>query len=160
MFDKRTWLPPNSRQLTEEEAKKATDAILWLIKKKNLKPKHICSLQTKNLDRESKTLYVCVETRHVVLYRKIRYQRSPLEEWLEILPSLKNRLFIFPAYAHAGREPAYGSSVRVGDVENYLKNQRRKGLILLKQYDKIEISTTKSHIPKQIMVGRRIALRA
>lgn len=160
MFDKTAWRPAQSRLLTDKEAEKATEAIIWLIKKKRVNVRQICSLQVRNIDRESKALYLRTETRHVIYCRKISYQGSPLEEWLEILPSLHNKLFVFPAYACTGRLPAYGAAVRPENITRYLENQQKNLLILLKRYVKIDISTNESHIQKQLMVGRRIALRA
>lgn len=150
----------NYRELTANEQKAAENAILWLSRHR-LGAHTIALLSERSLDRESKTLYVTIETKHIVFYRKIRYQGSPLDYYLDkVLPELKVERWLFPRQAWVGRKPSFGFHVRDYDVEDFLQKQSKKLLIYRKLHDNIEVSANKTHIQKQIMVGRRIALRA
>ena len=148
------------RRLTEYEAEKATKAIEWLASKR-LDAQQIVLLSERNLDRERKTLYVKIETRHVVWYRKIRYGGSDLDLYMaEVLPCLKVEKWLFPSLCWTGRKPSGGFHLHAEIVENYLQKRRKKVLIKAESYYKIELSTKKTHIQNQQLVGRRIALRA
>ena len=148
------------RRLTIEEAEAAEKAIIWLASKR-LKAENIALLTDRTLDRESKILYVKIETKHVIYYRKIRYQDSPLDTYLTgVLPRLKVERWLFPNKGWTGRKPSFGFHVHAEDVEKFLQNRSKKLLILHKLNATIETSTKKSNIQKQILVGRRIALRA
>ena len=143
------------RRLTFNEQELAENAIRWLASK-HLKAENIALLCDKDLDREGKTLYAKIESRHLIWYRKIRYQDSPLDLYLtEVLPCLKVQKWLFPNRGWTGRKPYFGFHIHVEDVENFLENSVRKHLIMVKHNDRIEISTTNMHIKTKIMVGRR-----
>lgn len=148
------------RKLTENEATSATMAIEWLTKQR-LKPHTIALLTERNLDREGKCLYVRIETKHLIWFRKIHYGGTPLDFYMtEVLPCLKVKTWLFPNQGWTGRNPSFGFHIHAELVENYIQNRRQKLLTLRKRNDTIETSTTKWHIQNKIMVGRRTALRA
>ena len=148
------------RKLTENEASSATMAIEWLARQR-LKPHTIALLTERNLDREGKCLYVRIETKRLIWFRKIHYAGTPLDLYMtEVLPCLKVKNWLFPNQGWTGRAPSFGFHVHTELVENYLQKHTKWVLISLKRYSKIEASTKETHIEKQIMVGRRIALRA
>lgn len=148
------------KTLNESEVRMAENAIVWLASK-HLKPNQIATLTEMMLDRESKVLEVPIETKHIVYYRHIKYQGTAFDEYLKfVLPHLMIRKWLFPDSKWPKRNPTYGFHIRGEDVENFLKNRRKRMLISLKRYSKIEASTKESHLTKQITVGRRIALRA
>ena len=148
------------RRLTEKEAEKATKAIDWLASKR-LKAEQIVMLTERNLDRESKALYVRIETRHVIWCRKIRYAESEFDLYLtEVLPCLNTERWLFPSLCWTGRKRGFGFHLKAEDVENYLAKGHKMVLIKGKRYDNIEVSTKKANIQNQNLVGRRIALRA
>lgn len=148
------------RKLTEQEAEAAEQAVLWLANQ-HLNARRIAMLTYKNLERESKVLRVAIETKHLVWFRKIHYAGTPVDTYLtEVLPCLKVKNWLFPNQGWTGRAPSFGFHVHAETVENFLQNYTKKVLISLKRYSKIEASTKETHIEKQIMVGRRIALRA
>lgn len=139
---------PNYRRLTEEEAKAATQAIIWL-KKQHLNANQIATLTDRWLDREAKIIYYKIETKHIVWYRKIRYQDSPFDSYLtEVLPLLQVKRWIFPGTAWCGKGPSYGFHVRVHSVQEYLESRDKKILIKLKQYDTMKLSIKGLHIQK------------
>lgn len=158
MFD--CQLYSNYRKLTNIERGPAEKAILWLHHQR-LKAHTIALLTDRALDRELKTLYVTIETKHIIYHRKIRYEGSPLEFYLDfVLPHLKIQRWLFPRRAWTGRYPSFGFHVHTEDVEKFLEEHSKKLLIYRKLHAKIDTSANKTHIQKQIMVGRRIALRA
>lgn len=149
------------RALTEHEAELATKAIDWLASK-HLKPEQIVMLTDRNLDREAKVLYAKLETKHLIYYRKIRYQGTDFNRYTtEVLPYLKIKKWIFPNMAWLGRTPTGGFHLHVEAVEKHFQNQHKKVLIKTRKYYTIGVSTKrKTHIQNQLTVGRRIALRA
>lgn len=148
------------RNLTKSEQASAERAIDWLIGKR-VQSRQIALMTDSQLDREAKILNVTVEKGRLVFFRKLHYENTDFDLYLtETLPCLKVERWLFPNLCWTGRKPSFGFHIREEDVENYRQNHAKMGLIMLKRYDKIETSTTKSNIQKQIMVGRRIALRA
>ena len=142
------------RRLTMDEQALAEDAIRWLADK-HIKAENIALLTEQNLDREGKSLYLKMESRHLIWFRKIRYQETPLDRYLsEVLPCLKVQKWLFPNRGWTGRKPYFGFHIHADAVENFLENSRRKHLIMVKHNDKIDISTTNMHIKTKIMVGR------
>lgn len=145
---------PNYRRLTEEEAEAATQAIIWL-KKQHLNASQIATLTDRWLDREAKVIYYKIETKHIVWYRKIRYQDSPFDYYLsEVLPCLQVKRWIFPGTAWCGKGPSYGFHVRIHSVQEYLESRNKKILIKLKQYDTMKLSIKGLHFQK-IEQGRK-----
>ena len=143
------------RRLTMDEQALAEAAIKWLADK-HLKAKDIALLTERNLDREGKSLYLKMESRHLIWFRKIRYNETPLDRYLtEVLPCLKVEKWLFPNRGWIGKKNYFGFHVHADAVENYLKNCRRKHLIMVTHNDNIEVSTTNTHIKTKIMVGRR-----
>lgn len=148
------------RKLTVEEQKTAVKAINWLLTKR-LRPHEIALLSERNIDREAKYLNVRVEKGRLVFLRKIRYEGSDLDTYLtEVLPCLKVEKWLFPNQGWTGVKPSFGFHIHIDEVEQYADNRRRMPLTFQKGYGKLEVSTKESNIQKQIMVGRRIALRA
>ena len=90
------------RRLTIEEAEAAEKAIIWLASKR-LKAENIALLTDRTLDRESKILYVKIETKHVIYYRKIRYQDSPLDTYLTGVQTIKGDSNLLSANIVAGK---------------------------------------------------------
>lgn len=147
------------RALTEEEKECATRAIEWL-GSRHTQARTIATLTVRQLDRESKVVTLKRESKHVIFYRHLKYEGTALDEWLELLPELKIRLWVFPNCGHRGRTETGGFHVHTEVVENYLQNKRKKTLTWQKRFANIEVSANKTNIQKQITVGRRIALRA
>lgn len=158
MFD--NYVHHNYRKLTERETEAATKAIRWLASK-HLNAEQIALLTDRYLDREAKALYVKIETPHIVWHRKIRYKGTALDLYLtEVLPYLKIQRWIFPGTAWAGHKPTFGFHVKAEYVQRFLQNQSKMLLIKKLKCGKLEVSTKKTHIQNQQLVGRRIALRA
>lgn len=147
------------RALTEEEKQSATKAIEWLASKRT-QAQTIATLTVRQIDREKKEVELKRESKHVIIYRHISYEGTALEEWLELLPTLKIRFWVFPRLAHRGRTEIGGFHVHTETVENFLKKRRRIALTWQKRFAIIKVSANKANIQKQITVGRRIALRA
>lgn len=143
------------RRLTMGEQALAENAIRWLADK-HVKAENIALLTEQNLDREGKSLYLKMESRHLIWFRKIRYQDSPLDRYLiEVLPCLKVEKWLFPNRGWTGKKKYFGFHIHTDAVENFLENSRRKHLIMVKHNDKIDTSTTNMHFKTKIMVGRR-----
>lgn len=149
------------RTLTEKERESAEKAIMWL-KTKRLKAHHIAFLTENNLDREAKMLEITIEKGRLAFYRRINYAKSDFEAYITgVLPCLKVKKWLFPNLAYRGRTPTGGFHIRVESIEKFLKNHDKRLLHNRKRYSIIEVSATnKSNFTRQIMVGRRIALRA
>lgn len=157
MFD--NYVHHNYRKLTEYEADKATKAIEWLASKR-LNAERIALLTDRYLDREAKVLYIKIETKHLVWYRKIRYKGTALDLYLtEVLPYLKIQRWLFPGTAWGGRSPSFGFHIQAESVQRYLENRSKMVLIKKLECGSIEVSTKKTHIQNQQLVGRRLALR-
>ena len=148
------------RNLTETEIECAERAIEWLIRK-HTQARTIALLTLRQIDRESKTVTLKRESKHIIYYRSVNYEGTALEEWLKILPNLKIKLWVFPNAGHRGRTEVGGFHVHVEAVENFAQNRKQKALTLHRRFAIIEVSANhKMNIQKQITVGRRIALRA
>lgn len=158
MFNKHAY--HGYRTLTEQEQKDAEQAIAWLLKK-HVKPRAIALLTTKELDRELNAIMIEKELKRVTLVRVLSYKGSPLEHYINnTFPNLKSRDWLFPASAWLGKKPSYGFHVKIEGVENLAKNRAKKLLYFRRRRVIISVSTKKSNITNQQMVGRRIALRA
>ena len=148
------------RSLTEREEENAIEAIDWLFGK-HLNSHQIAVMSERCLDRKRKFIYVVMEKGRLAFIRRINYEGTPFEEYLtEVLPCLKTRTWIFPRLAWQGRMPNFGFHIKEEIVENYRQNHHKRVLIIQRQCGKIEVSETKIAPKKQIMVGRRLALRA
>lgn len=148
------------RRLTINEQNQAEEAIRWLLGK-HVKPERIATLSERALDRESKCIYVPLESQHLVYYRKLRYARTPFETYLtDTLPCLKVKIWLFPNRGWTGKTPSFGFHIHLEDLVAFEKENAKKLLHFNKRYAKMKLSTTKSNIQNQLTVGRRIALRA
>ena len=148
------------RNLTKNEEAFACRAIDWLIAKR-VETRTIALMSERMLDREAKIINVTVVKGHLVFYRRIRYAGTAFDYYLtEVLPCLKVKTWVFPNLCWTGVKPSFGFHVHVEAVENYRQNHKKKVLIMPEGYCRIEVSASNTHIQKQIMVGRRIALRA
>lgn len=157
MYDHRLY---GYRKLTEEEQRSAERAISWLLDKR-LRPQDIALLTERNLDREAKMINVAMEKGRLIFYRRIKYRGSDFDLYTtEVLPYLKVEKWLFPNMGWLGRDPGFGFHIHTDELEEYIQKLRKNLLLYRKQYDNIEVSTKKLNIQKQIMVGRRIALRA
>lgn len=148
------------RQLSEREQASAERAVEWLANKR-LKPHEIALLSERNIDRAGKMIEIYVERGQFIIRRRIRYGGSDFESYLtDTLPCLLVQRWIFPSLAWMGKKPTFGFHIRSENVEKYLQRHKKNMLICRKQYSKIEVSASRMHLKTQIMVGRRIALRA
>ena len=114
------------RALTEDEQRAAEESILWLARK-HLRAEHIALLTDRTLDRESKILYVKIESKHVIFYRKIRYGGSPLDRYIEeVLPELKVEHWLFPDKGWTGTKTSFGFHIHVEKMQKFLQIRSKK----------------------------------
>lgn len=143
------------RTLTKTEQESAKGAIRWLAKH-HLKAKQIALLSVDNLDREEQAIEIVHEFKHLTVVRRIGYKGTALEAYLvQTFPGLNSRDWLFPTSVYRGRKASFGFHVHIDDVENFIKNDNKKVLYILKKYCKIELSTKGLHIQNQQMVGRQ-----
>ena len=143
------------RTLTKTEQESAESAIRWLVRQ-HLKARQIALLKVENLDREGKAVEIAYEFKRLTVLRRIGYKGTALDDYLaNTFPHLKSRDWLFPTSVYRGRGASFGFHVHVDRVENFIKNDRKKVLYILKKYSKIELSTKGLHIQNQQMVGRR-----
>lgn len=142
------------RTLTKTEQKFMKEAVLWLAKH-HVKPAQIVYLKVPDIDREAKAIKITTHHKRFMVVRKIGYQGTAMEKYIELFPTLKSRDWLFPTSVWTGARPSYGFHISLEGTEAFIKDHRKKVLNKLKQYSIIELSIKGLHIQNQQLVGRR-----
>lgn len=123
------YVVPGCVPLSNYEKEMALKAIEWL-KKRRVVVEKIAVLSLRNVDREGKRILVETETKHLLIKRVIRYEGSPLDEYLtEVFPCLKVEKFVFVHQKPKSEKEMFCGHIRIDRLSEYFDQKRGRKLL-------------------------------
>lgn len=140
------WILDRYRVLRVEEREAMEKAIIWC-KRKRIKEREIAFLALNNIDRSKKMINLKREGKHIVIWKHISYEGSPLDLYLtEVFPCLKSNRFLFVRSAFTGRDPELCTHIELEKVKEIIEEQAQSLLTLALKFDTIRIAKVNLHI--------------